>query len=285
MRSDRWFVPAGCYPARTAVLALIAATALAWIDRPAQAQQPTPKDLTPKASPPAAPAKPKAAQPKAPAQPKETPTPAAQPKEAPAPAAPTQTAAPPAQPPQPMAAPPAQPPQLSYSPWTKFCTPDAQAKQVCITAKDGRLGDGRIVVSAAVIEPEGEQRKILKIMLLPLGLQISSGTRVVVDEGQPMSGPYTTCFVSACYSDYEATAELVARMKQGQTLIVQGMGLNNQVISLPVPLKDFARAYDGPPLDAKAFEEMQKNLQAELERRGIRFIEQKTVSPAAPKAE
>jgi invasion protein IalB len=267
MRSDRWFVPAGYYPARMAVIALIAALAL--VDRPVQAQQPAPKDLTPKASPPAAPVKPKAAQPKAPAaQPKEAPV--AQPKEAPTPAAP----------PQQTATPPAQPPQLSYSPWTKFCTPDAQAKQVCITAKDGRLEDGRIVVSAAVIEPEGEQKKILKVMLLPLGLQISSGTRVVVDQGQPMSGPYATCFVNACFSDYEATAELVARMKQGQTLIVQGMGLNNQVISLPVPLKDFARAYDGPPLDAKAFEEIQKKLQEELERKARALPEK--VTPPAP---
>lgn len=262
MRSDRWFVPAGYCPARVVVIALIAATGFALVNRPVQAQQSAPKDLTPKAAP-AAPAKPKAAQPKAPA---------AQQKDAPAPVAPPQQAA----------SPPAQPPQLSYSPWTKFCTPDAQAKQVCITAKDGRLEDGRIVVSAALIEPEGEQKKILKVMLLPLGLQISSGTRVVVDQGQPMSGPYATCFVNACFSDYEATADFVDRMKQGQSLIVQGMGVNNQVISLLVPLKDFAKPYDGPPLDAKAFEEIQKRLQEELERRPRALPEK--VTPPAPGA-
>jgi invasion protein IalB len=245
---------------------LIAASALAIVVGQVQAQQAAPKEAAPKElTPKAPPAKAKAAQPKAPA--------AAQPKETPAPAAPPQAAAA-----------PAQPPQFTYSPWTKFCTPDAQAKQVCITAKDGRLEDGRVAVSAALIEPEGEQRKILKVMLLPLGLQISSGTRVVVDQGQPMSGPYATCFANGCFADYEATADLVARMKQGQNLIVQGMGLNNQVISLPVPLKDFAKAYDGPPLDAKAFEELQKKLQAELERKAREF-EQKATPPAASKAE
>ena len=255
MGSDRLFVPARSGPARAAVIALIAAAALAIVSGPARAQQPAPKELTPKA----APAQPKAAQPKAPA---------AQPKAAPAPDAPSQAAAP-----------PAQPPQFTYSPWTKFCTPDAHAKQVCITAKDGRLEDGRVAVSAALIEPEGEQRKILKVMLLPLGLQISPGTRVVVDQGQPMSGPYAACFANGCFADYEATADLVVRMKQGQNLIIQGMGVNNQVISLPVPLKDFAKAYDGPPLDAKAFEELQKKLQAELERKA-REIEQKVPPPA-----
>ena len=247
MRPDRWFVPAGYCPAQSVVIALIAAAALTLVDWPVQAQQSAPKDLAPKAAP-AAPAKPKAAQPKAPA---------AQPKEVQAPAVPPQQAA----------SPPAQPPQLSYSPWTKYCTPDAQAKQVCITAKDGRLEDGRIVVSAALIEPEGEQRKILKVMLLPLGLQISSGTRVVVDQGQPMTGPYVICFNNGCMADYEASGELIGKLKKGQGLVVQGINGQGQAISLVLPLSDFAKAYDGPPTDPKVFEEQQKKLQEELQRR------------------
>jgi len=34
-----------------------------------------------------------------------------------------------------------------------------------------------------------------------------------------------------------------------------------------VPLGDFAKAYDGPPTDPKVFEEQQKKLQEELQRR------------------
>jgi invasion protein IalB len=255
MESDRLVTARPYRQARAAGSVLTGAVFLATVVGQVQAQQPPAKEQPPKA----APAKPKAAQPK---------TPAAQSKEA--------TAAPP---PSQAAAPPTQPPQFTYSPWTKFCTPDAQAKQVCITAKDGRLEDGRVAVSAALIEPEGEQRKILKVMVLPLGLQISLGTRVAVDQGQPMSGPYATCFPNACFADYEASAELVDRMKQGQTLIVQAISVNNQVISLPVPLKDFAKAYDGPPLDAKTFDELQKKLQAELERKAREF-EQKAAPPA-----
>ena len=33
------------------------------------------------------------------------------------------------------------------------------------------------------------------------------------------------------------------------------------------PLGDFAKAYDGPPTDPKVFEEQQKKLQEELQRR------------------
>jgi hypothetical protein len=34
-----------------------------------------------------------------------------------------------------------------------------------------------------------------------------------------------------------------------------------------MPLADFAKAYDGPPTDPKVFEEQQKKLQEELQRR------------------
>jgi hypothetical protein len=38
-------------------------------------------------------------------------------------------------------------------------------------------------------------------------------------------------------------------------------------ISLPLPLADFAKAYDGPPTDPKVVEEQQRKLQEELQKR------------------
>jgi hypothetical protein len=38
-------------------------------------------------------------------------------------------------------------------------------------------------------------------------------------------------------------------------------------LTLPLPLAEFAKAYDGPPTDPKVFEETQKKLQEELQKR------------------
>jgi invasion protein IalB len=159
-------------------------------------------------------------------------------------------------------------PQLIYSPWTKFCLKgqEANAKQVCFTGKDGRLESGMPVVAAVLIEPDGEPRKILRVTL-PLGMSIQPGTRVIVDQGQPMTGPYVICFNNGCMADYEASAELIGNLKKGQSLHVQAINGGGQPVSLPLPLGDFAKAYDGPPTDPKVFEEQQKKLQAELQRR------------------
>jgi len=192
------------------------------------------------------------------------PAPKAQPKAAPK----AQPKAAPIQPPaeQPQAA--GEQPQLIFSPWTKFCLKgqEAGAKQVCFTGKDGRVESGQPVIAAVLIEPENDPKKILRVTL-PLGMSIQPGTRVIVDQGQPMTGPYVICFNNGCMADYEASGELIAKLKKGQGLVVQGINGQGQAISLVLPLQDFQKAYEGPPTDPKVFEEQQKKLQDELQRR------------------
>jgi invasion protein IalB len=160
--------------------------------------------------------------------------------------------------------------QLIYSPWTKFCLKgqnnDPNAKQVCFTGKDARIESGMPVVAAVLIEPEGESKKILRVTL-PLGMQLIHGTRVIVDQNQPMTAPYVICFTNGCMADYDATGDLIGKMKKGQGLAIQAINSTGQPISLILPLADFAKAYDGPPTDPKVFEEQQKKLQDELQRR------------------
>jgi hypothetical protein len=68
-------------------------------------------------------------------------------------------------------------------------------------------------------------------------------------------------------SDYEATPEMIANLKKGQNLVVQAINSNGAPLTLPLPLAEFAKAYDGPPTDPKVFEETQKKLQEELQKR------------------
>jgi invasion protein IalB len=163
--------------------------------------------------------------------------------------------------------------QLIFSPWVKLCNKDAdpKAKQVCVTVKDGRVESGLLVVSVAIIEMDGEQRKLLR-MSLPYGVALQHGTRLIVDQGTPLTAPFVTCLPpvvppGGCIADYDATAELIGRMKKGQVLTVQAIHMNGQAMSPQLDLKDFTKAYDGPPTDPKVFEAQQKKLQEELQKR------------------
>jgi invasion protein IalB len=204
------------------------------------------------------------------------PAPAPAPKAAPKPApkaAPKQQPAPQAQPTQPA---PQQQGQASgeqmpvvYSPWTKFCGKDqnpAGAKEVCLTVKEARLETGQFLAGAALIEQEGEQKKIFRVTL-PLGMQLPQGIRVVVDQDPPISGRYIVCLPNGCMADVEVAVDFVGRLKKAQSVVLQGINLPGQAASYPIPLTDFAKANEGAPTDPKVFEEQQRKLQEELQRR------------------
>jgi invasion protein IalB len=174
-------------------------------------------------------------------------------------------------------------PQLMYSPWMKVCGKgkDTNQKQVCVVTKDGRLENGMPVAIVQLFEPEG-QPKVLRVTV-PLGMQLQHGTRVIIDQGTPVNEPYKICFPVGCMSDYPVTDDMIAKMKKGKQITVQAINMQGTPISLPLPLTDFAKAYDGPPTDPKVFEEQQRKLQAELQKKAEEARKKlEAQQPAAP---
>lgn len=154
-----------------------------------------------------------------------------------------------------------------YSAWTKVCikAQEANAKQICFTGADARIKSGASAVAAVLIEPDGEQKKILRVTL-PLGVQLAHGTRLIIEQNSPMTAPYVYCVSTGCMSDYEANPDMVAKMENGQVLTVQAISSNGKLISTELPITNFMQAYRGPPTDSRAFEEQQKQIQEELKR-------------------
>ncbi len=138
--------------------------------------------------------------------------------------------------------------EVIYSHWTKLCQKGkaANGQQVCFVGESRRIKSGTVAV--VLIEPSGATKMTLRITL-PLGLDLWSGTRIFIDQGNPMNAPYITCENSGCIADFEAGAELIDKLKQGRDLDVQGTNRQGQVVSLVLPLSDFGKAYDGPPAD------------------------------------
>ena len=158
-------------------------------------------------------------------------------------------------------------PQLMYSPWMKVCGKgqDTNGKQVCVLTKDGRLENGMPVAIVQLFEPEG-QPKMLRVTV-PLGMQLQHGTRVIIDQEKPVNEPYKICFPVGCISDYPITDDVINKMKKGKQIVIQAINMQGTAISLPLPLNDFAKAYDGPATDPKVFEEQQRKLQSELQKK------------------
>lgn len=177
-------------------------------------------------------------------------------------------------------------PNLMYSPWIKICDNSAQTnnKKVCVVRKDARLENGQPVLVTQIIEQEGGEKKFQ--VIIPIPVHVQPGTRVLVDQTQLGTAPYVVCSPIGCSSEYKADADTVTKLKKGKSLIVQAYNVYNQVISLPMPLTDFAKAYDGAPVDPKALEEQQRKLQEELQKKAEearkKLESQQPAAPATP---
>jgi invasion protein IalB len=255
-------VTAPAQPGRRVAISLATMAALLVGPSLALAQQPQP----PVQHVPPPKATPRPVQPAQKAQPKQQQQPAQQ-----APAAPADQAA---------AGPPADQPPVVYSPWTKFCGKDnnAQAKEVCLTVKEARLETGQFLAGAALIEQQGEEKKLFRITL-PLGMQLPQGTRMLLDKEQPLQGRYIVCLPNGCMADFDVTPDFVTKLKKGQQLVLQGINLPGQAASYMLPLADFAKANEGPPTDPKKFEEDQKKLQEELQKKAEEARKRLQASP------
>lgn len=243
------FAPAR--PAARTLAVIAAAVAFAFVGA---------ADVHAQTPPPGAPAK--KAQPKQPAK-----QPAPAPAQAP-PQLPPAGAQPPAAAGQPQQIP------LVYSAWVKLCgknPQDPNAKELCQTMKEAHMESGQFVAAAALIEMQGEQKKILQL-ILPTRLLLPPGTRVTVDSNPPSDGPFIICAPEFCMSQHEVTEDFVTKLKAGQTLQIQAINDQKQTVSYLLPLADFAKAHDGPPTDPKVLEEQrkeaQKKMQDELLKRG-----------------
>jgi invasion protein IalB len=155
--------------------------------------------------------------------------------------------------------------QVISSPWTRYCakglteqSSEISSKEVCFTASDGHLASGQKLVIALLIEPEGRDEKLFRVSL-PLGVALVPGARVVIDEKEPMTAPFVVCLpTNGCMADYKADANLIEKLKKGQSLAIQAFE-KGKPISFTLPLSGFAKAYDGPAGDPTGLNELQKD--------------------------
>lgn len=170
--------------------------------------------------------------------------------------------------------------------WTKLCGPDqSQAnKQTCLVSRDFSQGQ-QPTLSLAVNSTDGVDKHTARF-LLPNGMLLRPGFRVIFDKSEPIDGRYSFCFPAYCFADIDFGAPTLALMKKAQVMNVVLHNANNIEVTLSAPMKDFGTAYDGPAIDPKVLQQQQAELQKQLlkqqeeQRAALEQQSQKGLAPA-----
>src|SRR3984957_11167117 len=106
-----------------------------------------------------------------------------------APAAPGQAA--PGAPTQPAPAPPSKVDLVSPEPqWAKFCAKEpTNGRDACATTRDFTTSAARPPkISVNVLTVGGDEKPMLRLLILPIGMMLRPGSGVVIDKGEPVEG-------------------------------------------------------------------------------------------------
>lgn len=145
-------------------------------------------------------------------------------------------------------------PVLIYTDWSKSCPMTENARHICITGKHAHHPDGTRAASAQLMESENEPKAVFRV-ILPLGMQLIPGTRLIIDQHPPANAPYMSCDAKGCVADYDVNADMIGKLKGGRQLAVQGIVADGSPVSLVFALKDLGRIHDGPSNDVRLFAE------------------------------
>jgi invasion protein IalB len=102
---------------------------------------------------------------------------------------------------------------------------------------------GQLVIAVNIRVP-ADTHAPSALIQLPLGLNIPNGAKLQVDDGKATELQIQTCEARGCYAGTAIAPDLLAAMKSGKQLKVSFQNLNKETLTVPLPLADFAAAYE-----------------------------------------
>ena len=129
--------------------------------------------------------------------------------------------------------------------WASRCTSTSRdAPLECAIEETAVLTKTGQLIVLVNIRVAGEARTPVALVQLPLGLNLPAGAKLQVDDGKVIDLQIQTCENRGCYANTPVSPELLAAMKSGKQFKIAFQNLNKEVITIPMPLADFAAAYD-----------------------------------------
>jgi len=129
--------------------------------------------------------------------------------------------------------------------WIVRCTsPSRDAPLECAMEQNAVLTKTGQTVILINIRIAPDTRTPIALIQLPLGLNLPIGAKLQVDEGKMFDLQIQTCENRGCYASTPVAPDLLADLRSGKQLKVSFQNMAKETIAIPMPLNDFAAAYD-----------------------------------------
>jgi invasion protein IalB len=132
----------------------------------------------------------------------------------------------------------------SSSVWVTKCASVAREEALdCSVEQTVILTKTQQFLLSVVVRVPPDTRQPGMMIHLPLGLFLPAGVTVQLDGQKPQQLQVQTCDSKGCYAGTVVSSSMLAAMKQNEHLTIIFEDLPKNKITVPVPLKGFAEAY------------------------------------------
>jgi invasion protein IalB len=129
--------------------------------------------------------------------------------------------------------------------WIARCTSASRdAPLECAIEQNAVLTKTGQTIVLVNIRIAPDTRKPIALLQLPLGLNLPLGAKLQVDDGKTIDLQIQTCENRGCYASTPIAPDLLASLRSGKQLKVSFQNMAKETIAIPMPLNDFAAAYD-----------------------------------------
>ena len=145
-------------------------------------------------------------------------------------------------------APPAEAAPANAAPlpgWVARCTSASRTTSLeCAIEQSAVLSKtGQLIVLINIRVPADTRAPVILVQL-PLGLNLPAGAKLQIDDGKASDMQIQTCEARGCYANLPVAPDMLAAMRSGKQLKVSFQNLAKETITIPMPLADFAAAYE-----------------------------------------
>jgi invasion protein IalB len=129
--------------------------------------------------------------------------------------------------------------------WTARCAAASRESPLeCAVEETAVLQKTGQVIVLVNIRVASETHQPVALVQLPLGLNVPVGGKMQVDEGKTYDLQIQTCEQRGCYANLPIAPDMLAALRTGKQLKVSFQNLGKETLTVPMPLADFAAAYD-----------------------------------------
>lgn len=156
--------------------------------------------------------------------------------------------------------------QVRSSGWFKACS-ERDGSDVC-NVQYRVVGPGGVnITTLNLVDSKGAvERRVFQI-IVPTGRSLPQGIQIQVDGKRAAAVPYLYCRPKGCTAEVRLDDDLVGVFKKGGRLDVTTINFQGKQQPVPVTLKGFTSAFDGPPVEPNTQNERQLSLQEELKKK------------------